>query len=101
MEIEGIFYLESYSQSHKILTFEHSIHFEKKEVSKICFDAIFYLQIPDEIYNPKIYVGSIEDKNYVDSQMMGTDNIWEMSEVYIIESDDNKYYIGAGRLRIE
>lgn len=100
MKIEGTFNLESYSISHKLLLFKHSLHFEKKEILNIHFDSIFFLQIPDSLYDPIIYEGGKEDQKYIDNQMKGTNNIWSMSKVYVIESDENTYYIGAGRMRI-
>jgi len=96
MNFEQTFEIQIYNLSHRELTLKNTFDIDVHET--IIFTSVFYIQLPDTLKMFKIRIGKDLDKKYVENQNKNNFFYWELQRVYVIEDNNNTYYIGAGAM---
>lgn len=97
----GEFKVLDYSISHRILLIRFS---EIKDGecfnTDIAFVSTYYVELPTVLSNIEIYEGELSDYSYV-LERCNIENEVGFRKVYVLISENSKYYIGAGNYQIQ
>ncbi|WP_086597139.1 hypothetical protein [Hymenobacter crusticola] len=98
----GHFNVIDFSFSHKILLIRNTeIVNEGPFNTDLLFQSTYYLEIPTRFNGITIERGTLQDCDYLKSKCT-SDSIINIdpARIYILHSEEKKYYIGAWKLQI-